>query len=305
MTWTIYMLVFIFVLSVTVYGLKNYLKLSVKMTWILYTLVGLLVFTIATYVYLPNLLTAMGLHRHYTIPDFDLKGRRALIVCTSHDKMGDKDTGAFGSEFTVPYYAFVNAGLDVDMASIQGGEIPIQPWSWTWPLATADDRRFMADDEAMRKLKDSKPISEINPSEYDVIFMAGGWGAAYDLAQSAELAEVITKANAEGKILGSVCHGALGLVSAKDEDGQPLVKGRRVTGVTNGQINAFGIAITPKHPETELREIGAIYEAQHAWRDFFATHTTIDGNLVTGQNQNSGYETAHRILEKLATERNE
>ena len=304
MTWIIYPFVF-FAFAAGIYGITNNLKLSNKMTWIVYALAFLVVFVAVTYSFLPSILSVMGLHRHYTIPDFDLKGRRALVVCTSHDKMGDKDTGAFGSEFTVAYYAFINAGLEVDMASIKGGEIPIQPWSWSWPLATPDDRRFMADDTAMRKLKDSKPISEIDPSDYDVIFMAGGWGAAYDLAQSDELAEVITNANAQGKILGSVCHGVLGLVSAKGLDGNPLVQGRRVTGVTDGQINAFGIAITPKHPETELRKVGAIYEAQHAWRDFFATHTTIDGNLVTGQNQNSGYETAHRILEKLATEGND
>ncbi len=274
------------------------------MEFIIYTLVLVLVVAVIALINLPRVLAVMGLHRHYAIPDFDLKGKRALVVCTSHDKMDptDRDTGAFGSEFTVPYYAFINAGLDVDMASIKGGEIPIQPGSWSWPLASSDDKRFMADEAAMAKLKNSKPISDIDPSDYDVIFMAGGWGAAYDLAQSEELAEVVTKANAQGKILGSVCHGALGLVSAKGVDGEMLVKGRRVTGVTNGQINTFGIAITPKHPEDELKKAGAIFEAQHAWRDPFATHTTIDRNLVTGQNQNSGYETAHRILEKLATE---
>jgi putative intracellular protease/amidase len=275
------------------------------MDLIIYTFVGLLLLAGATYLFLPSILRAMGIHRHYTIPDFDLKGRRALIVCTSHDKMDptSKDTGAFGSEFTVPYYAFVNAGLDVDMASIKGGEIPIQPWSWTWPLASSDDKRFMSDKGAMEKLKNSRRIADIDPIDYDVIFMAGGWGAAYDLAQSEELADLVTRANAAGRILGSVCHGALGLVSAKAVDGAPLVQGRRVTGVTDGQINAFGIAITPKHPETELKKAGAIYEAQHAWRDFFATHTSIDSNLVTGQNQNSGYETSHRILEKMATEK--
>jgi len=101
-----------------------------------------------------------------------------------------------------------------------------------------------------------------------------------------------------------VCHGALGLCSAKGIDGELLVKGRRVTGVTNRQINTFGIAVTPKHPEEELIKAGGLFECQHAWRDPFATHTTIDGNLITGQNQNSGYETSHRILEKLATQRN-
>jgi putative intracellular protease/amidase len=257
-------------------------------------------------IFLRPILSVMGLHRHYTIPNFDLQGHRALVICTNHDTLDPtgKATGAFGSEFTVPYYAFINAGLEVEIASPKGGEIPIQPGSWSWPISCADDRRFMADEDAMNKLKNSKPISSLDPNDYDVVFMAGGWGAAYDLMQSEELADFITRANAANKILGSVCHGALGLCSAKGTDGEPLVKGRRVTGVTDGQINTFGIAVTPKHPEDELKKAGGLYECQHAWKDPFASHTTTDGNLVTGQNQNSGYETAHRILEKLATEKN-
>jgi len=275
------------------------------MTWLI--IVGVLLAALATAIYnLPKILAIMGLHRHYTIPDFNLKGRRALVVCTSHDRLDPlkRATGAFGSEFTVPYYAFINAGMDVEMASPKGGKIPIQPPSWSWPLACADDRRFMKDKDAMAKLNNSRKISDIRPDEYDVIFMAGGWGAAYDLMQSEDLADLVTQANAQGKILGSVCHGALGLCSAKGIDGEPLVKGRRVTGVTNAQINHFGIAVTPKHPEEELRRAGGLFECQHGWRDPFATHTTIDGNLITGQNQNSGYETSHRILEKMATQRN-
>lgn len=258
------------------------------------------------YFTLPKFLALLGLHRHYTIPDFDLKGRRALVVCTNHTRLDPlkRDTGAFGSEFTVPYYAFINANMDVDMASPKGGVIPIQPPSWSWPLACHDDYRFMKDKAAMAKLKSSYKITDLDPADYDVIFMAGGWGAAYDLMQSEELADFVTRANAHGVILGSVCHGALGLCSAKGVDGELLVKGRRVTGVTDAQINTFGIAVTPKHPETELRKAGAIYECQHGWLDPFMTHTTIDGNLITGQNQNSGYETAHRILEKMATKRN-
>ena len=154
------------------------------MEWIAYVAFGLAALTIVLYFGLPSFLRVMGLHRHYTIPDFDLTGRRALVICTSHNRLDPKnrDTGAFGSEFTVPYYAFINAGMEVDMASIKGGEIPLQPGSWSWPLACDDDKRFMKDDEAMAKLKNSKPINQIDPDSYDVIFMAGGWGAAYDLA---------------------------------------------------------------------------------------------------------------------------
>ena len=152
----------------------------------------------------------------------------------------------------------------------------------------------------MSKLLNSIPIADISAEDYDVVFMSGGWGAAYDLAQSSDLAEVVTRANANGAILGSVCHGALGLVNARDVDGSPLIEGRRVTGVTDKQVEVLGIQITPMHPETEMRASNAVFEAETRWRDFFATHTVVDGNIVTGQNQNSGYETSHRILELLA-----
>jgi len=276
------------------------------MSWIKYTLAVIVALVAVVYFGLPPTLQAMGFHPHYDIPGFDLAGKRALIVTTSHDTLGEtgRATGVFASEMTVPYYAFIDAGVEVDIASIQGGEIPVEPWSMGWPLATPEDRRFKNDTTAMDKLRNSITITEISAEDYDVVFMAGGWGAAYDLAQSPELAERVTEANANGAILGSVCHGALGFVNAKDIDGSPLIEGRRVTGVTDKQVEELGIQITPMHPETEMRAANAVFEAETRWRDFFATHTVVDGNIVTGQNQNSGYETAHRILEKMAAQKN-
>ncbi len=251
---------------------------------------------------LKPVLSTLGLHRHYEIPPFNLKGKRALIVATSHGVLGStgKPTGVFGSELTVPYYAFLDAGIHVDIASIKGGKIPVEPVSFRWPLATKADQRFMKDAVAMSKLNQSIPIAKVDPKKYNVIFLAGGWGAAYDFAQSKKLTEVITTANANKAILGSVCHGALGFVNAKAKDGSPLVKGRKVTGVTDLQVKQLGISMTPKHPEKELRKAGAKFESKTAFRDFFATHVVVDGNLVTGQNQNSGGETSHRILELLS-----
>lgn len=269
------------------------------MVWWKVALISIPILGIIVWLGLPKLLHAMGLHPSYDMPSYNLKGKRALVITTSHDTLGEtgKATGVFGSEMTVPYYAFLDAGLDVDIASIKGGEIPVEPFSMGWPLATPEDKRFKKDIEAMNKLKNSIPINQIDPNEYDVYYMAGGWGAAYDLAQSPELADLITKANANNKVLGSVCHGALGLVSAKAEDGSLLIAGRKVTGVTNRQIKQLGIEVTPKHPETEMRKAGAKFELQTAPVEMLATHVVVDGNIVTGQNQNSGYETSHRILE--------
>jgi putative intracellular protease/amidase len=137
----------------------------------------------------------------------------------------------------------------------------------------------------------------LDGSDYDIVFLSGGWGAAYDLGQSAELGELITQANANDAVIGGVCHGPLGLLQATDTDGNPLVQGRALTAVTDTQIKQFGIEFTPLHPETELGKAGALYESETAFRDMFAAHVVVDGNLVTGQNQNSGAETAHRMMD--------
>ena len=104
------------------------------------------------------------------------------------------------------------------------------------------------------------------------------------------------KPTAPARSLAGVCHGPLGLLLAKDEKGAPLVKGRRLTGVTDKQVKELGITITPQHPERELRAAGALFESQTAFRDMFANHSVVDGRLVTGQNQNAGAEVANKMM---------
>ena len=152
-------------------------------------------------------------------------------------------------------------------------------------------------------MNNSLLIDDIDFTDYDAIFLSGGWGAAYDLGYSEVLAEKISAAYyAETPIVGSVCHGALGLINALDKDGNKLIAGRRMTGVTDKQIKQLGIEVTPQHPEAELRKAGALFEAQTKLIDFFATHVVVDDErrFVTGQNQNSGHETAHQMMAIIA-----
>lgn len=271
--------------------------------------VGVLVGVIALIVaFLPQILNLIGLHPPYDRVEYNLEGTRALIIATNHgilsDPEGDPETGAatgvYGSELTVAYYEFLDAGMTVDIASIEGGEIPFEPVSMRWPLATHADYRYLDDEDAQDKTTNSLKIDDIDFTEYDIIWLAGGWGAAYDLGFSPVLGEKITEAHAEGILLGSVCHGALGFLMAEDVDGSPLVEGRTMTGVTDKQVDELGIGITPQHPETELRRLGANFVSNTAFRDFFATLTVVDGNIVTGQNQNSSGETAQTLLAMLA-----
>jgi putative intracellular protease/amidase len=267
---------------------------------------GVLVFMAAVvWLGLPRLLNALGFHYHYQFPMMDLSGRRALIITTSHGTLGDtgKDTGVFASEMTVPYYAFSDAGMAVDVASIKGGPIPIEGLSLRWPVASASDKRYLDDREFQSKVHRSLEISAVDIDGYDIVFLAGGWGAAYDLGRSAALGEKITEAYANQAVIGGVCHGPLGLLNAKAPDGSPLLQGRRISAVTDKQIVELGVTYTPMHPERDLRAAGAVFEAESKFRDIFATHVVVDGRIVTGQNQNSGAETARKMMETLlATE---
>ena len=258
---------------------------------------------------LPTIVHKAGLHPQYDGPSVVLPGKRALIITTSHGVLaapGEIEgpaTGVAASELTHPYYVFLDGGMDVDVASIRGGEIPIDPQTLSFIIKTPEDERYLNDSIAQAKVMNSIPITEVDIDQYDIVFLSGGWGAAYDLAQSPELAAQISESYYGDKeaIIGGVCHGVLGLVNARGRDGELLIAGRRMTGVTDKQIKQLGIEITPLHPETELRKAGVAFESQTAFRDFLATHVVVDDEqrFVTGQNQNSGLETAHSMMQIL------
>lgn len=255
----------------------------------------------------PSILKSFGFHPDFEGQQFDLKGKKALIVTTSHgvlNKPGETDgpaTGVFASEMTIPYYEFFDANMDVDLASIQGGEIPIDPFSFRRALKSDEDKRYLEDDVFQAKVKNSIPVEKVNFDDYEVVFFAGGWGAAYDMA-SEMMGDKVSDAYYSSDVLfGSVCHGALAFTEAKDKKGEYLVKGRTMTGVTQKQLEQFGIEFTPKHPEEELINAGADYQASHKRFDPFATLTVIDEEerFITGQNQNSSHETAQLIMQTL------
>ena len=252
---------------------------------------------------LPALLKSLGLHADYRGPRYQLPGKRALIVTTSQATLdkpgggGGKATGVFGSEMTMPYYAFKDGGMQVDLASMRGGPIPIEPDSFRWFLACGADRRYLGDAEFQAKVRNSLAVAQVDLSRYDVIFFAGGWGAAYDLGRSDELGAGVSRAWAAGRVLGGVCHGPLGLLRARDSSGAPLVQGKRLTAVTDRQVRQLGIPFTPQHPERELRAAGALFESSRAALDIFAQHVVADGRLVTGQNQNAGTATAQLMMQ--------
>jgi len=265
---------------------------------IIIVLIALIIIGVSVRLGLPAAMKVMGLHPEYVGQRYLLPEGKALIISTSHDRLGDDgdETGVFGSELTAPYYEFQGGRMSVDVASIKGGQIPIDPMSFKWFIKTEYDERFLSDPAFQGKVKNSLLIDDIDFTKYDIIYLAGGWGAAYDLGYSKVLGRKISEAYAADKVIGGVCHGLLGLLLARDENDQPLVRGRRITAVTDKQVEELGISITPQHPERELRAAGAKFESATAFRDMFANRVVVDGRIVSGQNQNAGPEVANLMM---------
>lgn len=259
-----------------------------------------------------SILKSQGFHPDFEGESYNLIEKKALIVTTSHGtlnkpgKTDGKATGVFASEMTVPYYEFLGANMEVDVASIEGGVIPIDPQSLKRYIRSTSDEKYLNDDVLEAKVKNSLPIDQVDFKQYDVVFFSGGWGAAYDMGQSDVLAKKITDAYYHSDVIfGSVCHGALAFVGAKDSIGQSLIQGRTMTGVTQKQLNELNIDFTPMHPEEELKKANANYQCSSGKRDIFETLTVVDEEkrFVTGQNQNSGHETAQTIMKILAEQK--
>src|SRR5262245_60763769 len=164
-----------------------------------------------------RVLQAIGLHPNdREAMALDMRGTRALCIATNHGVLDiGVATGVFASELTVPYYVFLDAGMQVDVASPLGGIIPVDPLSMQGELRTPDDDRLIGDSDLRGKLMGSLAIAELDFTAYDIIYFAGGWGASFDLAQSGLLGVKVSEAYAAGCVIGGICHGPLGLLRAR------------------------------------------------------------------------------------------
>lgn len=222
---------------------------------------------------------------------------KILIVTTSHAKMGDtgKPTGLWFEELATPYWSFRDAGAEVTIASIAGGPVPIDATSMEGEIA-ASVQRFQADDEAMRQLQNSLPVTDARIDDFDAVFLPGGHGTMWDLPDSAALIALLEAAWASGKAVAAVCHGPAGLVNVKDADGKPIVAGRRVSSFTDSEEKAVGLVdAVPFLLETRLRELGGDFSGVAD----FQPYAVRDGQLVTGQNPASSEKVAQLTLEAV------
>ncbi|WP_313369685.1 type 1 glutamine amidotransferase domain-containing protein [Achromobacter animicus] len=221
-----------------------------------------------------------------------------LIVLTSHDTLGNtgRKTGLWLEEFAAPYYAFLDAGAKITLASPLGGQPPLDPKSDDPDAQTDDTRRFQKDADAQRVLASTRRLSEVQASDYDAVFYPGGHGPLWDLAEDAKSVALIETMLAAGKPVSAVCHAPGVLRHAKTADGKPLVQGRQVTGFSNAEEAAVQLTdVVPFLVEDELKKLGGLYSSGPDWQ----SHVVSDGLLITGQNPGSSVGVAKALLERL------
>ena len=225
---------------------------------------------------------------------------KVLIVLTSHSELGNTGhkTGFWIEEFAAPYYTLKDAGAQITIASPKGGQPPIDPKSAEPANQTEATKRFDTDDNLQQLLANTKKLSEVSADNFDAVFYPGGHGPLWDLTNDTNSITLIHDFLAANKPVAAVCHAPAVLLNVKNENGDPVVKGKNVTGFTNTEEAAVQLTdIVPFLLEDELKNKGGNYSKKDDW----ASYVIKDGLLITGQNPASSEEAAKQLLELLKT----
>jgi len=220
--------------------------------------------------------------------------------------------GFWWSELTHPYYALTEAGYEVEVFSPDGGRCeadaisdPRDPSGYS--ASDLVSMGFIATPRLTALLDDTPDASRIDVERFDAIMVAGGQAPMFTFDRAAALQAKFLEFYAGGKIACALCHGVSLLRWLVLPNGDPLVKGRTVTGFANVEekyadeaawelgLMPRDVHVMPWRIEDALKPLGANYVRAGRWQGF----AVRDGNLVTGQQNFSGAETAAVVLEAL------
>ena len=227
---------------------------------------------------------------------------KILIVMSAADTWERTDgssypTGYWAEELAAPHQKFVEAGYTVDFASPSGVLQPLDQHSADPEVAGPDAAYWVAHAEtALREFGPLLTLSEIDIDDYVAVVIPGGHGPVVDLYQDPDLGRLLTNADTAGKLIGAVCHGPAGLLSATDPAGNWRFAGRQMAAFTDEEEKLFGTAdAAPWLLASRLRENGALHSEGPAYQPYNVT----DGNLFTGQNPASSGPMAEAMIVAL------
>jgi putative intracellular protease/amidase len=224
--------------------------------------------------------------------------QKILMVLTSHSELGStgEKTGFWVEEFAAPYYVFLDAGADITLASPAGGQPPIDPKSELPDFQTSATDRFGSDEQVQAKLAATARLIDINAADYDAVFYPGGHGPLWDLTENTTSIQLIEQFLQQQKPVAAVCHASAAFLNVNDEAGDPIVKGRAVTGFSNSEEAAVELTdVVPFLLEDELRKKGGDYQKVEDWNIL----AIQDGLIISGQNPASSEAAAQKVISHL------
>lgn len=220
--------------------------------------------------------------------------------------------GFWWSELTHPYYVLSEAGYELEIYSPRGGACeadgmsdPRDPSGYS--ASDLISLGFLSTPRLLELVQKTRPVSELDVRRFDAILVAGGQAPMFTFENEHELQNKFVAFYEAGKLAVALCHGTAILRYARLSNGQPLVKGKTVTGFANveedfadnavwdGKLLSRDKRVMPWRIEDELKKLGANYVQAGLWRGF----AIRDGNLITGQQNFSGEETARLLLDVL------
>ena len=221
------------------------------------------------------------------------------MVLTSHDVLGStgRNTGFWLEEFAAPYFVFRDAGVQLTLTSPKGGQPPLDPKSDLPDNQTPAQTRFKQDQAAQKALSQTVKLADVKSEDYDTVFYVGGHGPMWDLAESQDSIALLESFYNSGKPIALVCHSP-GVLRHVTYQGAPMVKGKHVTGFTNGEEEEMHLTkVVPFLVEDELMRLGATFEKRADWQPLSVT----DGRLITGQNPASSTVAAQALLKLMSS----
>lgn len=221
---------------------------------------------------------------------------KVILLSTSASDLKGHPTGVWLEELAVPYYLFKEKGYQVILASPKGGAVPIDAGSMKGDFFTEPCKQFMADTTAQQAVENTHILATVDLRAVDAIYLAGGHGTCVDYIDNPALKKAIETLYATDKVVAADCHGPIALAECVGPDGEPLVKGKKVTGFTDAEEDAVQLtSIVPFLIETKFKEQGALYEKADNWNP----KVCVDGKLLTGQNPASSELLAKEVVKLL------
>ena len=216
--------------------------------------------------------------------------KKILFVVTNFSDINENlHTGVWLEEFAVPFLTFMATGYDITVSSPKGGNAPIDENS----LSCSNPMEW---DDAAKYLKNTQILSTVDYKDFDALFIPGGHGPMFDLAYDNKLAEIVEYMYKNKKIISAVCHGIAGLINAKNENNDSILKYKHVTCFTNKEEKIVKMTeFMPFSLEDKVKSLGADFIEHKPWSE----HVEISENIITGQNQNSALLTAEAVISLL------